>query len=112
MIKGILEKSPLNFAIVRALCCINPRKIKLKLKIVLTHLVDIKYLKESDCDEILQEFNEFLSNVVSTNSDVFTEFKPSASRIDSFLYSHMGNEKGGYLKLWGVIKQILFTSHG
>lgn len=44
------------------------------------------------CDDIMQEFNEFVDIVVSVSVSLFKNFEPNASfsRIDAIFEKHMG----------------------
>lgn len=114
MVSKILEKSPLKFAVVRNMSCLNPKimakdkeKCAEKFKSLLNYLSDCGHIKDTDGESILLDFKEFLTNI---NVTEFANFSSQKDRLDHFLFEQM--YKKGYLKVWEIIRMLLLLSHG
>ena len=76
------------------------------MKAVLSCLVEVNRIKDTECDEILQQFEKFLDkHGFSLN---MVSFDPSVHRLDILLYERMHKKKS----LWNVCKLFLLLSHG
>jgi len=69
-------------------------------------------LPESDADEAENQYVDFTDNVAVKYHAEFATFDTNTGRVDSLLHSHMTVPSSCYLKLWGVVKQVLLLSHG
>lgn len=119
MVSKIIDKSPVKYSIVRCMSCLDPRHMVanphdcyVKLKRILSALVDASRIRETDCEQILQQFNNFLSEIVLKNQSEFSKFSPADKgfRLDQFLHKHFSEEK--YQKVWGIVKMLVILSHG
>ena len=90
--------------------CLDPRKLKdkskckEKMKAVLSCLVEVNRVKDTECDEILQQFEKFLDEHGSSLDMV--SFDSSVHRLEILLYERMHKEKS----LWNVCKLLLLLS--
>lgn len=118
--KKILNKSPIKYPLARYVSCIDPRlmassreECENAMKKLLVVLTEAGWVASSSCDDILNQFGNFLDEVVASDSETFKSFIPShtESRVDEFLHSFMTRDQK-YQKLWMVVKQILILSHG
>ena len=114
----LLDKTPINYRLVRSMSCLDPRLMALekevcekKMKRILEILVEARRLKSAECDEVMYQFSQFL-DYCSVNPD-FENFDPieSTSRVDTLLYEHMADDKQ-LAKVWQVVKLLLLMSHG
>ena len=120
IVKKLLEKSPLKYSLVSNLRFLDPRMmcnleakdlcIKL-LKRALTYLVNQKRIKEEICDEVVQQYQQFVDEVVEGNQSGFSEFNPLTDRVDSLLHELMSKDKR-FEKLWRLCRKLLLLSHG
>ncbi|KAJ8048381.1 hypothetical protein HOLleu_00669 [Holothuria leucospilota] len=116
----LLEKSPIQYQLVRCAVCLDSRRMvlyqrdcEIKFKRILVHFVNAKRLKEEECDVILREYSDFFE-VVASSPSTYREFNPHKEgvRIDTFLFNNMGS-KPEYSRLWQrVVKKVLMLSHG
>ena len=85
--------------------CVN------EMKRVLEILVEAHRLKDDECDEVINQFGQFLDECAG-NPD-FEDFDPSepSSRVDTLLYEHMAGDKQ-LVKVWRVVELLLLMSHG
>ena len=62
----LLTKCPASYSLVRNLSALNPREMASNvdhcISKVVTQLVSVRRIKESDCDAIIQEYTSFLDN--------------------------------------------------
>ena len=96
-VKKLVNKSPLNYPVVRHMSCLDPvtmatRKesaVK-KIRLLLPLLAEAEQLDGglSACDHILQQYRTFLEEVVARDSSFAS--KPSKERLDSFFYKTLG----------------------
>jgi len=114
----LLDKSPLQYSLVKNMICLDARRMaskqedcKEKMKRILHTLVQAKRLPEDDCDAILQQYGIYLEEVAGGERSRFSDFKPTASRIDTLLYQTMACD-ANFTKLWKVVQQLLLLSHG
>lgn len=124
VVKKLLEKCPLNYGLVRNMSCFNPntliseKDINLKkLHNVLLTLVNAKRISEIDCDIVIKEYSDFISELKSMDSATRfrscsgLKFDPVNDRLDVFYYDFL-SEQPKYSKLWQVLKTLLLLSHG
>lgn len=117
LVTSICKKTPIQFAFVRLLSCLDPRKMATRshdcyrrMKRLVTILVDINKVEKQICDALLLEYQSFLNEIMS-NSTEFEFYDVFNSRLDTFFYKHL-NGKAKYQNLWTVIKKVLIISHG
>jgi hypothetical protein len=106
------DTSPLLYALVRDLGCLNPlkiisepRKTKRRFHRVLNVLVDATLVSPAKCDEITAEFSDFVENVSSNSS--FSQ-ESGTQRLDHLFFKSMAD----YTNLWNVVQMVLLLSHG
>jgi len=96
---------------------LDPRRIQHKdqnrvhLKTILTLLIQCNRLCERDADDILNQYNDFVDEIVEKNMERFIAFKPSVQRLDQLMYDTMAHDEN-YSKLWPVVRTMLVLSHG
>ena len=105
IVEMLLQKSPLQFVLIRNLSCIDPRKMqdkvvsKNKMKNVVNSLLEVNRIKENECDDIVRQFDEFMDE--HSSSQEFVNFDPAIGRLDVLYYERMHNVQK-YCKLWEV----------
>lgn len=116
ILSKLFDKSPIRYATVRHLACLNPYFLATdkqaclkKMKLLLVSLVEIGIVKDTDCDEIMLDFNDFIGMTVSENLAAFLDFNQQKSRLDDFLSKYI---KSRHMKLWPCIEKMLLLSHG
>ena len=77
-----------------------------RFKKVVTQLVSVRRIKESDCDAIIQEYTSFLDNIPAFGSEKFSNFNFSTDRLDELSSTYMNTDP--YQKLFKVV-QLLFS---
>ena len=96
----LLDKTPINYGLVRNLSCLDPRlmasekeRCVSKMERDLEILVEAHRLKDDECDKVIYQFGRFLDECAG-NPD-FEDFDPSepSSRVDTLLYEHMAGDK-------------------
>jgi hypothetical protein len=115
----LIQRSPLQFKIVRDLDCLNPRKIAMsegrslnKFESLLSHLCKLKMVNVTECDELVKEYKKFTSVVHLKNKDEFKEYDYHGNvGVDNFLYKHIKISLK-LCKLWELMKTLLILSHG
>lgn len=100
----LLERCPLQYAIVRQLTCMDPRYMAKnpdsaisKCSGLLQQLISKKLESPDSCDTILQQYKAFITEVQKYHKDEFGAYT-SEQGLDSFLYGCIG-EKPEYSKL-------------
>lgn len=111
----IMHKSPLTYAFVQHICCMDPReqfanpsKCNEDFRTILTFCVQAQKVKECDCDELAGEFASYLDTIPVIGIDAFKNFDPTITRIDVF-YSNRLNHGS---KLFSFVKMMMVLSHG
>lgn len=114
MMKKIIEKSPVNYSIVRNLSCLNPIKIARnkencisQMKSIINAFQENGWIPEDDSETTLLNYQDFLE---TTNLSVFMGFNELTDRLDDFFYDHMCVK--GHVKAFHVTKLVLLLSHG
>ena len=119
IVQKLLLKSPLNYSLVSNLSFLDPRKMLSatkelsirRLKRALSYLVDQNRVRETDCDDIIREYSQFVDDVVESNHSTFADFDPVNNRVDTLLHGFLLKKKE-FGKLWLVCRQLLLLSHG
>lgn len=111
--KKLGKKTPLAYPLARSLSCLDPRNMasnpdqcKIMMKRLLASCVDGKHVMESDCDDILLEFTNFMHSVAKSDLE---SYNIEIDRLDTFLQSKM---EAGFPKVWKVVRLALILSHG
>ena len=102
--------------------CLDPRQMVAskagfltRMRKVLTALVEAGRVRggASACDDILQQFDEFIDTTVAANYSTFKNFKPyeDKSRKDVLLFESMATNQH-ISSFWRVVKHLLLQSHG
>jgi len=125
MTAKLLERSPLQFSLVRNLNCLSPKKLasspekcKANFKKVLEVLLAKKHFEADHCDKAGRQFAMFCDEVVKKEEEMFLSFKETkqnvtqADRLDDFYSKFLGMPEEHYSELWDVIKFCLILSHG
>ena len=117
MLQKFLTKCPASYSLVRNLSALNPREMASdvdhcisRFKKVVTQLVSVRRIKESDCDAIIQEYTSFLDNIPAFGSEKFSNFNFSTDRLDELFTTYMNTDP--YQKLFKVVQLLLVLSHG
>ena len=78
LLRKLVTKCPPSYSLVRNLSALNPREMASnvdhcisRFKKVVTQLVSVRRIKESDCDAIIQECTSFLDNIPAFGSRSF-----------------------------------------
>jgi len=113
MCKKLLQKTPDTYAVARALSCLDPRNMagspeqcKTMMRRLLSACVEGSFVVEADCDEVMQQFDDFIHTC--TNGEL-ENFSVADDRLDTFLHSRMA---ANYPKAWSVCELALLLSHG
>ena len=113
IVKKLLEKSPLNYKLVRNAEWLNSLKLKEdrnvsvdQLTKCLEVLCNTGRIKADKCDEVISEFKSFMDE----KKEVIAEFEYE-TRLDHFYHFHLATSQT-YKNLWRVIKIVLLLSHG
>ena len=114
----LVEKSPLQYAIVRNAKCLNPEVIsnneslaKKRVKDLVENLISLKWITARIGDEVNSEYKRYLEKVVIKNRESFLKFSKAEDRVDEFYFSTVGG-LDAYPQLCKVIKMILTLFHG
>ncbi|KAK0133126.1 hypothetical protein N1851_031497 [Merluccius polli] len=108
VVDKLLQKSPLNYTLVKNLSFLDPTKMAEKtavrlctgeLRKALGYLVEQGRVKEQDCDNILFQYTSFVDDVVQKNHSVFADFNQLSDRVDTFLHRYISKDRQ-YEKLW------------
>jgi hypothetical protein len=121
IVAKLLDKAPINHSIVRNMRCLKPSNLvsdkaeaKKMFKRVLTSLNHAKYVLDKDCDDVANQFDDFVDILVPENNSLFRKFDKYKDSIDKLLYSVLSekDEVWQYGKLWAVVSKLLLLSHG
>ena len=117
LLQKLLTKCPASYSLVRNLSAFNPREMAAdvdhcisRFKKVVSQLANVRRIKESDCDTIIQEYTSFLDNIPAFGSEKFSNFNFSTDRLDQLFSTYMNTEP--YQKLFKAVQLILVLSHG
>jgi hypothetical protein len=112
----VQEKSPLHYALVKKLQCLQPRLILDSpdpctgaFKVVLKHMVEANKVNVKDCDAIVMQYADFTSEVKKFQA--FRNFVEGHDRLDTLYYDVLAHQKK-YSKLSEVLQKLLLLSHG
>jgi len=116
-VEKLCDKTALNYQLTRNLKflylrCITDRETNRKqLKVVIGLLVQCNRARESEADDILRQYGEYIEAMLKDHSAQFLNFKPQSDRLDTLFFQTMA-EKEQYNKLWEVARMLLILSHG
>ena len=117
LLQKLLTKCPASYSLARNLSALNSREMASnvdhcisRFKKVVTQLVSVRRIKESDCDAIIQEYTSFLDNIPAFGSEKFSNFNFSTDRLDELFSTYMNTHP--YQKLFKVAQLLLVLSHG
>lgn len=88
----------------------NPNNCREKFKRILTVLVNSNKVRAENCDNVLQQYSNFLDRVPVIGSGIFSSFNPNVHRVDEFFSTHMTGEN--HVTLFDIVKILLVLSHG
>ena len=116
LVSKIIEKSPLQYSLVRNVSCLVPKIITddkevglSRFRRVLSNLSSAKHVDDKDCDEILNQYTDFSREMKTDN--IFSKFDKSEGSLDKLYHCKMSHEPK-WLKLWLVVRRLLLLSHG
>jgi len=111
--KKLVQKTPMKYPTARSLSCLDPRNMasapeqcKTMMKRFLLTCVEAKFVPESDCDVIMQQFADFIHTAAKSELE---NFSVENDRLDTFLQSKMAIR---YPTVWLVVEMALLLSHG
>jgi hypothetical protein len=116
-ISKLMQKTAVKYSLARHMEFLDPRKIKEKdrnrehLKAILTLLVQCNRLCDREVDAILDQYNDFVDEVLADKLECFIKFKPEVNRLDQLLFEAMASNDS-YVKLWNIVRMLLVLSHG
>ena len=117
LITHLLRRNPLKYTIIKNLNCLDPAlvcnpelksKNKNKIECILNHLVRTSLVQITDCDQVLDEFGNFLA--LSLPVTAFQQFTDT-DRLDTIYYNLLSGNQNN-VQLWPVVKMLLLLSHG
>jgi len=73
---------------------------------LLSACVESGFVVEADCDEVMQQFDDFIHTCANGELE---NFSVADGRLDTFLRSRMA---ANYPKAWSVCELVLLLSHG
>ncbi|XP_074643983.1 uncharacterized protein LOC141900835 [Tubulanus polymorphus] len=113
----IKAKSPVRYTVVQNMKCLDPVYLashpdicKSKFKRILSSLNHCKIVPDKDCDDLRNEFEDFVDMKVAQHKSVFVDFDWKKDRLDCLYYDYMGTDD--FSNLWPVVKNLLMLSHG
>jgi len=104
IVKKIMEKSPLKFAVAQNLSFLDPREmgatvkeVNLKrCKAVRRQLNEADRVLDNDVDEIIQQYSQYIDETVVPRCSEHTNFCVSTSRLDELLFDTMANNSSAH----------------
>ena len=111
----LLEKCPLKYSLVARLdpreIAKNPEDSKAKFRRLVNKLDNAKRVKTKDCDDLLWQYNQFVSEVACASKSKYVDYDPySEARLDTFFCEEIGTVNE-YSLLFDVVKICLCLSH-
>ncbi|XP_074652758.1 uncharacterized protein LOC141907086 [Tubulanus polymorphus] len=113
----IKAKSPVRYTVVQNMKCLDPVYLashpdicKSKFKRILSSLNHCRIVPDKDCDDLRNEFEDFVDMKVAQHKSVFVDFDWKKDRLDCLYYDYMGTDD--FSNLWPVVKNLLMLSHG
>ena len=113
MCKNLLQKTIITYPVARALFCLDPHNMagsleqcKTMMRHLLSACVEGGFVVEADCDEVMQQFDDFIHTCAKGELE---NFCVAHDCLDTFLRSRMA---ANYPKAWSVCEIALLLSHG
>jgi hypothetical protein len=113
----IMERSPLNFSLTRAISCLAPRSIQSspdlcqqRMGTLLSVLFESGHITSSTADRAKLQFTTLCSLSGNSFKEKFKQFTYE-DRLDSFYAALLQNDSD-FADLWSVVKLVLTLSHG
>ncbi len=87
IVKQLLLKSPLNYALVKNVTVLDPRRMsdvesvasnRSHFRSIVQNLVEVGWFREEHGDEALWQYSHFIQNVAMRHSGEFGAFNPSS----------------------------------
>ena len=111
--------SPCKIELVSLLSSLNPHYIMAhpnktveKFEMLLSALVKSKHRKQTECQDILDQYKKFVAFCRLEHREKFEKFKLlGTERLDALYSSIIGNNSD-YCDLWEVMKMMFVLSHG
>ena len=117
ILKKLVLKCPLSYSLVRNMVALDPREMatnpnscREKFKKIQTVPVNSNKVRDENCDNVLQQYSNFLDRVPVIGSEIFSSFNPNVHRVDEFFSTYMSGEN--YVALFDIVKILLVFSHG
>lgn len=117
ILKKLVLKCPLSYSLVRNMVALDPREMatnpnscREKFKKIQTVPVNSNKVRDENCDNVLQQYSNFLDRVPVIGSEIFSSFNPNVHRVDEFFSTYMSGEN--YVALFDIVKIMLVLSHG
>jgi len=103
MCKKLLQQTPITYPVAGALSCLDPRNMagspeqcKTMMRRLLSACVEGGFVVEADCDEVIQQFDDFIHTCAKGELE---NFCVADDCLDTFLRSRMA---ANYPKAWSV----------
>jgi len=118
LVLKLQERSPLQFEIVRLLCCLNPKYISThsaspsiaKFAGIMNAMIAKKFLGPKQCDQIANQYKAFVREKVT--KELFCDYNVKTSkRLDAVIAELIGQDTE-FRELFDFFKMILTLSHG
>ena len=117
ILKKLVLKCPLSYSLVRNMVALDPREMatnpnscREKFKKIQTVPVNSNKVRDENCDNVLQQYSNFLDRVPVIGSEIFSSFNPNVHRVDEFFSTYVSGEN--YVALFDIVKILLVLSHG
>jgi hypothetical protein len=119
LVSKLFERIQFGSVIVRFSSIFDPtcmvvnsiEKNEKSLKNILNHFISLKVITPVYCDNVLSQFNKFLTIDMKLNKNIFTKFDRSLQRLDTFYFQKPVNVIQ-YANLAFVVEVIMTLSHG
>ena len=117
-VEKIVERSPLQHQIVRAISClvpgiiVNNRSIaERRMGVLAQVLYDCGHVTSVAAEKCKTQFSNLCEKAQGTLKAQFSTFTRSTTRLDAFYHSIIG-ENSDYAELFSVVQLVLILSHG
>ena len=84
----------------------SPEQCKTMMTCLLSSCVESGFVVEADCDEVMQQFDDFIHTYANGELE---NFSVADDRLDTFIRNRMA---ANYPKAWSVCELALLLSHG
>ena len=119
LLHSLLEKSPLKYAVVRSVVCLNPIYMRNLAKmssceshmdIFLQKRVSLSRISARSAELVKKQYQKFFV-MVDQNQQLFSSFDPTSDRVET-LFSEMMRSSDEYGDLSEFVKIFLILFHG